>query len=314
MPPPPSSGPCRATAHERPHAPMRVMTDQRLGILLFLASIGFISVVDTVAKYLTAELHAVELVWGYFLGIFVYLLIYLLCFRRGRRAMLRTRRPGLHFLRSGLLVASISTLFVGLTYLPIADATVIGFTAPLFIVALSVPLLGERVGLHRWLAVLIGLGGVVIIVRPGGGIAHWAAIMPLIGAVCFALYQITTRVLAQTEATSTTLFYTAAGGFFWTCVLVPFFWTMPTIVQWLAFFFIGALGAAAHLCLIKGFELAQASLLAPFNYSKLVWAAALGYVVFGDWPSLNTFLGCAVIVASGLYVIHRERRTTPAST
>lgn len=288
------------------------MTDQRLGILLFLASIGFITVVDTVAKYLTAELHAVELVWGYFLGIFCNLVGYLVFLRTERRRVLRTSRPGLHFLRSGLLVASISTLFVGLTYLPIADATVIGFTAPLFIVALSVPLLGERVGPHRWLAVLIGLGGVVVIVRPGGGIAHWAAFMPLIGAVCFAIYQIATRMLARTEATATTLFYTAAGGFFWTCLLVPFFWKTPTAVQWLAFFFIGALGTAAHLCLIKGFELAQASLLAPFNYSKLVWAAILGYLVFGDWPSLNTLAGCALIVGSGLYVIFREHRATAA--
>ena len=287
---------------------------QRLGILLFLASVGFITVVDVIAKYLTAEMHAFQIVWGYFFGIFLYLALYALGLGRGRRRnLLRTTRPGLQVVRSALLVFSISSLFIGLTYLPIAEATVIGFMAPLFIVVLSAPILGERVDIHRWIAVLIGLAGVIVIVRPGGGIAHWAAIMPLVGAVAFALYQIATRVLAQSETTATTLFYTAAGGFFWTCLLVPFVWVTPTLLHWLAFLFTGALGAAAHFCLIKAFERAQASLLAPINYSKLVWATLAGYLVFGDLPGLDTAAGCALIVASGLYVLLRERRAPEAS-
>jgi drug/metabolite transporter (DMT)-like permease len=285
------------------------VTDQRTAILLFLASIGFITVVDTSAKYLTADLHAFEIVWGYFLGIVTPLVIYALAIGAPRRGLLYTGRPVLQIARSGLLVLSIATLFVGLTYLPIAEATAISFMSPLFIVALSGPMLGERVGIHRWVAVVIGLLGVLVIVRPGGGLAHWAVSMPLIGAVAFAAYQLSTRVLAATDTVFATLFYTGVGGFFWTCLLVPFFWTMPSPGQWIAFLAIGSLGVAAHLCLIKAFELAQASLLAPFNYTKLVWAALAGYLVFGDVPSLNTLAGCALIIASGLYVILRERPT-----
>jgi drug/metabolite transporter (DMT)-like permease len=286
---------------------MAVQANPRLGILLFLASVGFITVVDTTAKSLTEAFHALQIVWGYFFGISLYVALYALVAAR-RTSLLRTTRPWLQVVRSALLVFSITSLFVGLAYLPIAEATVIGFTAPLFVVALSGPLLGERVGPHRWLAVLLGLAGVLVIVRPGGGIAHWAAAMPLLGAAAFALYQIATRVLVRTETTATTLLYTAFGGLIWTSLLVPFVWVWPAPAHWLAFLFIGALGAAAHLCLIKAFEMAQASLLAPLNYSKLIWATLAGFLVFGDLPGLNTAAGCALIVAGGLHVILRERR------
>lgn len=278
------------------------------GILLLMASIGFITVVDTIAKYLTVELHALQLVWGYFLGIAVLLTAYLTLTGGDRQRRLMTRRLPTQLLRAGLLVTSIAALFVGLTHLPIADATAISFMSPLFITVLSVPLLGERVGPHRWAAVVIGLIGVLIIVRPGGGIAHWSAAMPLISAVAFAGYQIATRLLAATEFTFTTLFYTGVGGFVWISLAVPFVWTWPTPAQWGVFFALGALGIAAHLCLIRAFALAQASLLAPFNYTKLIWAAVLGYLVFGDVPSLNTLAGCVVIVGAGCYVIWRERQ------
>ena len=287
---------------------MAAAQDQRTAILLILASIGLITVVDTIAKYLTSNLHAFEIVWGYFLGMLLPIVIYTVVNGAYRRGRLRTRRPVLQLARSGLLVLSIAMLFIGLTYLPIAEATAISFMSPLFIVALSVPLLHERVGAHRWIAVLIGLAGVLVIVRPGGGIAHWAAFMPLISAFAFAAYQISTRVLAATDPVFTTLFYTGAGGFFWTCLLVPFVWTAPTAIEWGTFIGFGSLGVAAHLCLIRAFELAQASLLAPFNYSKLIWATAAGYLVFGDIPSLNTLAGCALIISSGLYVVWREGR------
>jgi drug/metabolite transporter (DMT)-like permease len=282
--------------------------NKRLAILLILTSIGFITVVDTIAKYLTSGLHAFEIVWGYFLGMLLPIVIYTVVTGAYRRGLLRPRRPVLQLVRSGLLVLSIAALFIGLTYLPIAEATAISFMSPLFIVALSVPLLHERVGAHRWIAVLIGLAGVLVIVRPGGGIAHWAAFMPLISAIAFAAYQISTRVLAATDPLFTTLFYTAVGGFFWTCLLVPFVWTPPTAIEWGTFIGFGSLGVVAHLCLIKAFGLAQASLLAPFNYSKLVWATAAGYLVFGDLPSLNTLAGCVLIIISGLYIVWRERR------
>jgi len=274
----------------------------------FTAAVLLISVVDAVCKIYTADLHAVQLVWGYFVGINLTLAVYFVV--RGERlsGLLKTERRGLQFARPAFLAGSITSLFIGLTYLPIAETTAIGFTAPLFITALSVPLLKEKVGFHRWAAVLIGLAGVLIIVRPGGGLWHWASIMPLVGAMFFAGFQLITRVLASTERTHVTLFHTGIGGFFWTSLMVPFFWTEPTLVHWAVFIGTGVMGALAHLCMISAFNRAEASLLAPHNYTKIIWVAVLGYVLFDDVPSLNMWVGTAVIVSAGVYVLYRERR------
>ena len=275
---------------------------------LLLASIGFITVVDTTAKFFTTELHGVQLVWGYFVGIAVSVFSYMAARRIPMRRTLRARRPVLQVLRAGALACSISLLFIGLTYLPIADATVLNFMAPLFITALSGPMLGERVGPHRWFAVVLGLCGVIFMMRPGSDLYHWASVLTLLGAVSFAVFQIMTRMVSQRDTTVTTLSYTALGGLFWTSLAVPFFWTQPTGVHLLVFLGTGVLGFLAHLCMISALTRAQASLLAPFNYSKLVWAALAGYIVFGDVPGLDTLLGSAAIIGGGLYVVYRESR------
>jgi drug/metabolite transporter (DMT)-like permease len=274
----------------------------------FTAAVLLISIVDTTCKIFTADLHAVQLVWGYFIGINLTLLVYFAVRRERPAALLRTNRRVLQFARPAFLVASITSLFIGLTYLPIAESTAIGFTAPLFITALSVLILKEKVGFHRWAAVVIGLAGVLIIVRPGGGLWHWASLMPLIGAIFFAGFQLVTRVMAATERTHVTLFYTGLGGLIWTSLMVPFFWTTPTGVHWAVFIGTGVMGALAHLCMISAFNRAEASLLAPHNYTKLIWVAVLGYLVFGDVPSLNMWAGTVVIVLAGIYVLYRERR------
>ena len=280
------------------------------GVLYFLSSIGLIALVDTTCKFYTDELHAVVLVWGYFVGITVFVMGYYVT--RGQMVLLKTEQPVIQIIRPGFLVLSISGLFLGLTYLPMAEATAIGFTGPLFIVALSVPMLGERVGWHRWLAVVAGLAGVLVIVRPDGTVWHWSAATTLLGAICFAIFQILTRRLAGQEKHQTTLIYTSLAGTFWVSLLAPFFWTPPSADHALMFLIIGAMGAAAHLCIIKAFAHAQASLLAPFNYSKLVWVIILGYLVFGDVPGLDTIVGSAIIVSSGLYVLYREGREVVA--
>ena len=277
-----------------------------LAIALMVASIGFISLVDSTCKAFTDELHAVQLVWGYFLGIFSTLCLYFLVRQVGFRELVRTNRPLLQWLRPACLVSSIMFLFVGLTYLPLADATAIGFMAPLFITALSVPLLKEQVGFHRWLAVIGGLIGVAIIVRPGSGIWHWSAVMPLIGAACFALYQITTRMITASDSTHTILFYTSLGGLVWSTLVTVFFWRDPLPHHWALFFGTGILGAMAHLCMVSAFRLAQASLIAPFNYTKLIFVSILGYLLFEDVPTINTLAGSMVIIIAGCYVLYRE--------
>lgn len=287
------------------------LSQSNVGVFYFLGAIGLISLVDTIGKFYTDELHAVMLVWGYFVGMTIFVTAHFV----GRRQfiLLRSGQPTLQIARSGFLVVSISSLFVSLTYLPIAEATAIGFTGPLFITALSVPFLGERVGWHRWLAVVIGLAGVLVIVRPGGSVWHWSASMALMGAVCFACFQLITRRLARQDHHHTTLLYTSIGGTFWASLIVPFFWTTPTTSQLAMFLVIGAMGAGAHFFMIHAFSRAEASFLAPFNYTKLIWVAILGYLVFDDLPGLDTLIGSAIIAAAGLYVLYREGRQTTAA-
>ncbi len=280
------------------------------GILFLLGAIGFITVVDSAAKYMTADLPPLLLVWGYFLGIFICLLGLAASKGGSLPRLLTTRRPLLHLGRTGLLVLSISLLFVALKYMSLADATAISFTSPLFITLLAIPILGERVDRARWLAVFMGLIGVLVVVRPGSGLASWISMLPLLGAAAFAGFQICTRMLASTENTFATLFYTGAGGLAWSSLLLPLVWVTPEPVYWLAFLVQGALGVGAHLCMIKAFTLAEASLLAPFNYSKIVWAIAVGYLVFDDQPSLNTLAGAAIIALAGLFLMLHERRNS----
>ncbi len=287
---------------------MQAQKNTQAGILFLLGAIGFITVVDTAAKFMTADLPPLELVWGYFLGIFICLLALAASKGGGLPRLLTTRRPMLHMGRAGFLVLSISLLFVALKYMSLADATAISFTSPLFITLLAIPVLGERVDRARWLAVFGGLIGVLVVVRPGSGLANWISMLPLLGAVSFAAFQIVTRLLASSENTFATLFYTGAGGLAWSSLALPFVWVTPEPVYWLAFLLQGALGVGAHLCMIKAFELAEASLLAPFNYSKIIWAAVAGYFVFGDRPSLNTLAGATIIALAGLFMLLHERR------
>ena len=256
-----------------------------------MTAIFLISVVDTVCKVFTKDLHSIQLVWGYFVGINLTLWVFFLLKGAKFSNLRRTERPLLQIIRPAFLVCSISSLFIGLTYLPIAEATVIGFVAPLFITALSVPILKEHVDIHRWSAVVIGLVGVIIIIRPGGDLWHLASVMPLLGALFFALFQIITRLLAATERTHTTLFYTGLGGLAWSSLIVPFVWVTPSITHIFVFLSTGAMGAMAHLCMISAFDRAEASLLAPYNYTKLIWVSVLGYLIFNDVPSLDMWIG-----------------------
>ena len=277
------------------------------GILFFITGNLLTAIVDAVAKSMTRDVHALQITWGYFTTMAVLVGGYILIARLPRARFMDTKRAGLHLARSALLVTTVSALFVGLTYIPLADAVAIMFSAPLFITALSVPFLGERVGIHRWSAVIVGLAGVIVIVQPGGAM-QWPVLMPLAAALSFAAFQILTRGLMVSEAPLVALFYISTRACLWSSLIVVFVWSPPTLEQAGTFAGMGVLGVFAHLCIIKAFQAAQASFLAPFNYVKLVWAAVLGYLMFGDIPANRVLVGSAVIIATGLYVLWRERR------
>ena len=277
------------------------------GALFLVTSNGLTATVDAAAKYMSANLHGLQIVWGYSLVITVLVLGYAAVRPGSLRRALATRRPMLQLGRGAMLFITISMLFVALAHMPLADAIAISFAAPLFITVLAVPLLSERVGAHRIGAVLAGLAGVAIVMRPGAGVFEWAALLALASALFFALFQIATRVLAATEPPFTTLLYTGIGALICSSLAVPFFWAPISAFELAVFVVIGGLGVGAHTCMIRAYAFTQASFLAPFNYAKLLWAVALGYLVFGDVPQLHVIAGSVIIVASGLYVLYRER-------
>jgi drug/metabolite transporter (DMT)-like permease len=275
------------------------------GIALMLLSTIFLGVSDVTAKYLSATLPSVEIAWIRFL---VFALIMAPAMVPGSPLYaLPTRRLGLQLMRGAALLGS-SLLFIsGLRYLPIAEASATGFVAPLFVTALSIVFLSEKVGLRRWLATAAGLAGVLIILRPGSGAFHAAAFFPIVSALAWAATLIMTRMMSGREHAITIMTYSSIAGVAILSVLVPFVWVTPTWHGILFGVLIGLASTAGQWIVVLAFRYGDASVLAPFSYTQLVWVATLGFLVFGEVPDAWTVVGAAFIVGSGLYTAHRER-------
>jgi drug/metabolite transporter (DMT)-like permease len=274
------------------------------GILLMIGSGFLFAMLDTSAKYLSADHHVMQIVWGrYFFSL---LLLPLIIGRINPIAVIRTERLGLQVVRSLLLLAATFLFFTAIRYIPLADATAIAFVSPLLVTVLSVPMLGENVGGRRWAAVVVGLVGAVIIIRPGFGDAGWVMALPLATALAYSLYQITTRMLTTTDATTTIFFYTGIVGTGIMLFVVPFFWSTPSLGGWLVMVGLGLLGGLGHFLVIQAFLRAPASALSPFSFITIVWTTITGFLVFGDVPDLPTIAGAAIIIASGMFVFYRE--------
>jgi drug/metabolite transporter (DMT)-like permease len=184
----------------------------------------------------------------------------------------------------------------------------ITFVAPLLIVALSAVLLKEVVGPRRWGAVIVGFIGVMVIIRPGAGTFQIAALLPLTAALLYAIFQIITRIISHRSDPLNMLFYTAVTGAVVMTAIVPFSWQTPSYDQWLMLVAIGLLGGLGHYALIRAYERSETSLVAPFAYTEIIWATLLGFMVFGDFPDIYTFLGTVIIITSGVYILQRERK------
>jgi drug/metabolite transporter (DMT)-like permease len=263
------------------------------GIALILASTVFLGLSDVTAKYLSASLPPIEITWIRFL---VFALIMTPAMLPGSPLYaLKTNRRRLHFMRGTTVLGSSLFFITGLSFLPIAEASATGFVAPMFVTALSIVFLNEVVGLRRWIATGVGLLGVIIILRPGTSAFHIAAFFPLVSALCWACTLIMTRMLSDTERAITTMTYSSIV------------WVTPSW-QAIAFgVFIGIASTAGQWIVVLAFRYADASVLAPFSYSQLVWVSVLGFFVFGEIPDAWTVVGAGFIVASGLYTAHRER-------
>ena len=272
--------------------------------LFLFAMFCFISM-DAVAKWLTGQIDLVMIVWGRYAA---QTLLLALIFGRSFPRRLRTRHVGLQTARSLLLLTATFFFFAGLEALPLSETTAIFFVAPLIVVVLAGPLLGEPIGLFRWSAVAVGFAGMLMIQQPGAATFQWASLLPLVAATCYAFQQIATRKVTAGDSAVTTLIFTALAGTVIVCFIVPFFWETPDWRQALAMLAMGAIGGIGHFALILALSRAPASALAPFDYSSLIWAALIGIFVFGEVLPPMTLGGAVIIATAGLFVMWRERR------
>lgn len=291
------------TQSEQPSSPRR--TDSLRGIALMTLGMFLFSGVDTMGKFLTDTVHPIQIVWfrqtGLFLGVLVLIGI------QGR-SVLSSTNPKLQIGR-GVLAACSATLFIfGVAYVPLADAVAITFVAPFMVTVMGALILREPVGVRRWSAVIIGFIGTLIVIRPGLGVIHPAALLLIVAATAFALRQVLSRILAGEDRTRTTVAYTAIVS--WSLLSLPllFIWQTPSSpLEFVLLTAMAVFAAIAEILVIMALDAAQAVVVAPVQYSLLLWGTLYGFFVFGQLPDGWTWLGAVIIVATGLYTLNRER-------
>ena len=276
-------------------------------------AVALFACLDTTAKYLNTQMDSLQIAWARYTNAFVLTLI--VSNPLTHRGLLRTRSPKLQVTRSLLLVGSTALNFIGLRWLQLDEALSIIFTFPLLVAIISGPMLGEWIGWRRWTAIGFGFVGVLLITRPGLGGMHAAALFTLGATFCYAFYAVITRIVSRVDSNQTSLFYANFIGALAMLPVIPFVWQPP--VNWVVVFLmviIGVLGSTGHYFLIAGHKLAPASVLSPFVYTQLIWVIVLGYLVFGQVPNSWTVAGAAIVIASGLYLLYRERKLGKSTT
>jgi drug/metabolite transporter (DMT)-like permease len=281
-------------------------TDVPRGILAICAGLAFLTLNDAVAKLLTARHDPVQIL--FLRNLIATPMIAAAALALRGPAALRTRRLGLHALRGLIMLSAVWFYFGALSVLPLAQATALIFAAPIVITALSVPLLGERVGPWRWGAVLLGFVGVLIVVQPGGAAFQPASLLPLGAALGYAVFMISARWLGPEEGFLTTMLFVTLFPMLYAAPFALWLWTPPRLED-LGLFAACALFGSLGITLIgQAFRIAPAAVVAPFEYTALVWATALGWAIWGDVPGGATVAGALVIVASGALIAWREAR------
>jgi drug/metabolite transporter (DMT)-like permease len=277
-------------------------------VIFMLAAVFCLAVLDAGVKWLTADYPIPQIGFlRYCIGICFAIA---LAMRFGGIVTLRTRRLGGHALRSVLNMITMITFYYALRLMPLADAVAVGFAAPLFMTALSVPLLRERVGPRRWAAIVVGFFGVLLIAGPGSGpdgiVIGWGALLALISAFTYALTLITSRQLSRTELSHTILFYYSIGVILVMGSTLPFNWVTPLWEDVWIFVLVGVSGSIGQYCLNQAFRYGEVSFIAPLEYTSLIWAGLFGIAFWGDIPTWSVLGGAAIVVAANLYVVRRE--------
>ena len=291
-----------SASRRRSQAPLR-------GIAIMVTACLLFPVGDSIAKHLVGTYHVLMILWLKFLFQTASVVLVILL-GQSPRAFL-SRRPGLQIGRGLAGIGSYGTFLFAISYIPLADALAIEFSSPMIVVALSAPLLGEKVGGRRWAVVLAGFAGTLLIVRPGLGVVHWAATLMLFAAFCVALMQLMSALLARVDHPMTSLFYLSVTGLVVTSLPVPFFWEPLDPSAWALMVAVGAIAAFCHYLFVWAYQFAAASLLAPFLYAQIVGAVVIGILFFGDIPDGWTISGTVLVVASGLYLARISHRSAP---
>ena len=269
-------------------------------------ALGFFSfsACDAIAKLLTETFHPFQIVWLRMLGLFIGVCVLILI---SGVKVLRTPKPKLQVLRGVVAVGSATCFVIAVGYVPLADAVAVTFVAPFIVTVLGALVLKEPVGIRRWLAVVAGFIGMLIVIRPGLGLFHPAILLVVVAAVFFAIRQLLSRWLSGVDAITTTVAYTAIVAFGLTSLTLPFIWVTPVGGKMLLLIFAMAiLSAIGEVLIIRALDIAQSVVLAPVHYTLIIWSTFYGYVIFSDLPDRWTLVGCSIIVVSGLYTSYRE--------
>jgi drug/metabolite transporter (DMT)-like permease len=271
-----------------------------------LATMFCFVALDTAMKYALVDMgfSLVQVVWARF---FFATIIALAAIGPRLAQVAVSARPGIQFTRSILLMVTTILFNIGIMTTPLATGLTIMFLSPFLVTILSIPFLGERVGPRRWAGIGVGFLGALIVVKPEPGHIGIGVLFLLASALTNATYQVATRKLHAADGAMTSFLYTAMAGAVLSSLIVPWHWQSPDLLGWALLVFCGLAGGVGHLCLIQSFRRAPASAVVPFSYSSLVWATGFGLVVFGEWPPMTTFIGAGIIIATGLYIFHRER-------
>lgn len=284
--------------------------NERLGILLMIITTIVFASQDGLSKYLATEynVYMVVMIRYWFFAAFVISM----SSRRtgGIKRVAKTKSPILQIFRSVILVAEMCITILAFTLLGLAETHAIFASYPLIIAMLSGPILGEYVGWRRWLAISFGFIGILIILNPGNGIFSPYALVPLAGAILFALYGLLTRYVGQYDNSSTSFFWTGVVGSIAMTVVGLNFWDPVSKSDWSIMLLLSASGVVGHYLLIKCYEVAEASAVQPFAYLQLIWASMIGIIIFGEQITTNVLIGACIIVGAGLFTLWRERKVS----
>jgi len=278
------------------------------GIVLMCVGVACLCVNDALAKTLTAHYSPFQI--QFLRNLIALPFAILIAHRMGGAAALRSHRPLAHLMRGGLWVGATFLFFTSITYMGLAEATALIFVAPLFITALSALLFREHVGWRRWLAVIVGFAGVLIAVRPGTSAFQTVSLLPVATAFVYALLMLSARWVDSRESVWTLLLYMTGTGALISLFIMPFIWTPVRFQDLWLFGAIAIFGTAGMTMMTQAFRLAPAVVVAPLDYSAIIWATLLGWMFWNEIPDALTFAGAAVIIASGVFIIWREHRTS----